>query len=150
MAEIGVTLEPMRPDDLPFVKDSWVRSYDPGLTGIEAVRYIKTQRAFVDRLVQNVVTVARHGSQLCGWLCSGGSPLPRIDYIYVKSIFRGQDIASALLENSLGDATEALYSHDTKQWRGLMHGYKRTHVVEFHPIDGTGWKVEAEVRKQAT
>jgi GNAT superfamily N-acetyltransferase len=138
MALIGLVFEPMQETDEAFVLDSWVRSYVPKApTAHEWARGYRNEQVIAKRCLLEGSTIMAvipgYGRQLAGWICSADS---KIFYIYVKNLFRGQDIGSALLEHALGESAIACYTHDTPGFQSLLRSFKRTHPnTEFRHAD---------------
>ena len=141
-AALGISIRPYEPSDEAFVKDSWLRSYNPtpAATGVEAARYYRDQRALASRLIAaGSVAVATHNfgpkPELAGWVCwahQGADGGPVIHFVYVKNILRSHGLATALIAHAMGEARQAKFSHDTPAWRGLTRFLARA-GLEFSP-----------------
>jgi GNAT superfamily N-acetyltransferase len=138
MALIGLVFEPIQEADEAFVLDSWVRSYVPKApTAHEWARGYRNEQVIAKRCLLEGSTIMAvipgYGRQLAGWINFDG---PTVSYVYVKNLFRGQDIGSALLEHALGESKIACYTHDTPGFQSLLRSFERTHPnAEFRHAD---------------
>lgn len=94
-------IERMRPGDLSFVLDSWLRSFSDSRTAEAMHDYWRTQRIVAETLVgSGRVLVARPSESaqyLVGWLCYDGDAL---HYAYTRREqgYRRKGVCSALME----------------------------------------------------
>lgn len=89
-----------RPEDLPFVKDSWFESYRRGGKCPETRFdvYAAGMRALIERLVKEtpvqVVYVPGVDDEILAWVCRTDEVL---HYVYVKQAYRKRGLAAALV-----------------------------------------------------
>lgn len=127
------TLRPATDADLPFVFDSWRRSYGDAefARSPDLATYIRTQRAVIEQaLGTSRVTVAHDQEDerhILGWVCYRPSV---VHYLFVKKPVRGWGIGTALLTHAWPDASGALF---TTHNRNLSFARHRGFRVSFNP-----------------
>lgn len=112
-------------DDVPFILDSWMKSWrkSPWAGCIVNNSYFKVQRETIEQLIARgakleVACSPTKPTQILGWVCSEltTDPEPRtvIHYIYVKDPYLRLPIAATLVQRSPG-RQPGYYSHRYRQ-----------------------------------
>lgn len=149
MTEQAWTIRPHEAADLPFIFDSWVKSYWDGInrepwpqtvrgydmTGVIGQRlnrdlfYTPGQRHLAAACIAAapcyVAHVRDNPDQLMGFACGGSGWL---HYVYVKTSFRRLGVARSLIQAALGDAQDIKVSHLTKHVDRVLVGRGWVHV----------------------
>lgn len=117
-----VHIRPATEGDLPFIVDSWMRSYSKSVTVARPI-YDRFQRELIERLLKaSTVLVACNSespSQLFGYVVAQRrGAVVVLHYVYVKQIFRHFGIAAALLSH-VGAQGRCQYTHRTKKGESL-------------------------------
>lgn len=107
-----VRFRPMLPDDVNFVKDSWLKSFrdSPWAGVVPNNLYTDTTNEAIEQLLARgakveVVSAAHDDNKILAWCCS--EPVINgvaVHYVYVKDPYRRKGLASALLERARGKA----------------------------------------------
>lgn len=91
--------------DLPFVADSWRRSYEdaPSAKAPSLAEYIRTQRRVIETCLASSDTTIAHWpgdpDHILGWV----SHRPGVvHYVFVKQVYRRRGLGRALLEHAAG------------------------------------------------
>lgn len=143
-ADGSLTFRPYRPEDVPFLHDSWGTSYFDGsfakksLTPDEFHRFHRPIRERFFASPDSAVIVCSPDDD--GWLIIGWIAVQRlpsgiiVQYLYVKSAFKKQGIAEQLIKRAV-PCPHVFYTHLTdrasriiskkqeqfRQWRHLPH-----------------------------
>lgn len=138
VAEPAASAEPIRIDireavaeDVPFLYDTWLRSYRDGSRTAKQVNgklYFDSQRKVIDRIISTpgcstlvAVNPSDHG-QIFGWLC--GEALQQsivLHYGYVKSTFRKHGVFGALVRAfGFKVGVGVFYTHHTHYLEGML------------------------------
>ena len=106
----------MTEKSLPFVIDSWLKSYrdSEAVQGLSREVYFDGQRGVIERLLKRatvrLVVNRDDPDQFYGWSCFESTvPIATLHYVYVKHKFRGFGLDD-LLVSDLIDAP-VVYSH---------------------------------------
>ena len=99
-----VTIRPATPKDIPFIFSSWLKSYQDS-SFAQSVRkdiYYSEHHALIDTHIKKgsvfCAVNKTDDEQIFGWIsCCLTTPVPSINYIYVKHPFRSLGIAKALM-----------------------------------------------------
>ena len=100
MIEIAAT--PAVVTDLPYIHQTWIRSYKsaPRSRRMDPNEYWCRQSVTIEKCLQSSsILVARMAGKdapdtILGWICFAGDVL---HYVYVRKVFRNQGVASGLL-----------------------------------------------------
>jgi GNAT superfamily N-acetyltransferase len=113
------------PDDLPFVRSTWLRDYRERSSfarRIDAAEYQLFHRLLLDRIQSRSRTVVAYDvaapEVLWGWVCS--EPGNCLHYVFVKRPFRNMGLGRALLQAALWPE-DGFYTHQTYCWEGMVH-----------------------------
>lgn len=127
---ITVVVRPATFDDVPFVMDSWLRSFGKGRTwvfrGVDGARFYDNHRKIVEELVARsfvlVACLAEVPDALLGWACAEKDCL---HYMYVKNKYRRKGVATEMLK-SVRHFMNGIdrCSHQTGQWKRFTPGQK--------------------------
>lgn len=120
MTEIAI--RDLRPDDLRYVMDSWLKSYLAGRTHawrhVDYKRAVRGHRRVVDELRKRArIRIAVDPAAdfvILGWACADSECL---HYVYVKKKFRRAGIARVLIEDA---GSPRFYSHPTVVGRKVL------------------------------
>lgn len=124
-------IRPFRPDDRDFIEASWIDSFKDGCVSfinpaVTAGVYYPGQRYLVRRLTmpKAIILVAvtpDYDDAILGWVVAA---LPNVlHYIYVKTVFRENGIAKALLAKAGLDLATLTYSHVTRRGKDIIEKY---------------------------
>jgi len=127
-----VSVRPATTADLPFIRNSWLRSYHDG----QVARHVPNDVYFanaghwgvVDRCLRTGATAVASppgdDGTIVGWACGLGGVL---HYVYVKAPFRRLGIAKALLACFPGLSACTHWMPVVKEWAD------RGHPLVFNP-----------------
>lgn len=108
--QVGVLLREAKPDEEPFILQSWVRSYDQLMPasakthGMSRVDWIHNVARCCLARDGAAVVVTGEPEVVLGWVCgrSDHAKANTVHYVYVKKDARKMGIATQLLEALLG------------------------------------------------
>lgn len=135
MTELPIVFRNAKPEDLPLIYSSWLKSYrdsDFARSMTDTV-YFKGHRQVLEGLVARcmnfVACDAEDPDHIYGWICASKNAdgSVTLHYVYVKHAFRGMGIGKRLFE--LVDTGKPFtYSHqgrlsDTLKARGTYSPY---------------------------
>ena len=149
---IPITFRPLEPGDYNFVLNSWLESYREYVCGpkrrgddlappINGPQRVTAQTYFDShqRIIAKLSEVRRFvigcdpedTNFIIGWICGetysyeGQSLEAVVDYVYVKSSYRRQGVASALLDHGLGWRGEPIIAtHWTRAITPIAHKFR--------------------------
>lgn len=131
----------MRAEDLPWVKDTFAKSYQdaPASRHVHGPIYKRGARQLVDILFERaecwVATPPKYPDLLLGWACvERQDPAAVVHYLYVKKAYRKAGVARALV-SFLFDLLEVDPSGDIRfsHWREPAGKIARRHGWRFDP-----------------
>jgi GNAT superfamily N-acetyltransferase len=104
--EAVTVFRPMVPDDVPFIKDSWLKSFrdSPWAGCVSNNMYTEVYNDTVEQLWGRgaevwVACAAHDHAKILGWICVEAVPGGRAThYLYIKDPYRRKGLASSLLE----------------------------------------------------
>ncbi len=109
----SVTLRPAEENDISFVFNSWLRSYQSSdfAKGIPPKLYFPHHHQIIERILQRggkltIACLQDEPSAILGWLCIEGKVL---HYVYVKKPYRQLGIATKLIDGN----RFVVYTHQT-------------------------------------
>ena len=130
-------LRPMIEDDLPFLFNSWLKSYRFSHFGekITTTIYFEDHHKIIDNILKkNQVIIAcnpEDPSQLYGYIVAGREDsILVLHFVYVKHTFRNMGIGKTLLD-AVGHSsdTASVYTHHTRMADKLAS----KHNFVYHP-----------------
>ena len=111
------------PDDIPFVRSTWLRDYRERSSFARRIadsEYQTFHRLLLDRISSRARTVVAFDAQapevLWGWACAEPHVL---HYVFVKRPFRNMKLGAQLL-HAVGFNDGDYYTHMTYAWEGLV------------------------------
>lgn len=121
----ALVLREMRPSELAFVKDSWIRSYGKYVPhGVDGGLWLLGHRRVVSALLdRSTVLIAAHVEtphEIAGWICSQDPHY--IHWVCVKHHLRGFGVASYLMDTVVGDR-HLTATYKTRAGRRLLTHY---------------------------
>lgn len=149
MSEAAWELREHEAADLPFIFDSWIKSYWDGvnrepwpqvydgkdLIGVIGARlnrdqfFTPGQRALAAACIASAGCIVAHingrPDELLGFACGSNGWL---HYVYVKSPYRRIGVGRSLVERVIGDAKRVKVSHLTKHVDRVLVGRDWSHV----------------------
>lgn len=106
----GFVIRPMCREDRPFIASSWLTSYGRSAVArsLDPKIYHAKQGRLIDRLLADasvilVAVSASESSQLRGWIVAdlpAGEVVTVVHFMYVKTTFRREGVAKALLREA--------------------------------------------------
>lgn len=112
-------LRPMAPDDLNFVRATWMRELGPTRLGAWLGSTLADYAIIRDRCIQDgevqVATLESEPTAVCGWACTEGPGV--LHFVYVKERWRGNGLVRMLLSQL--DPIDVTYTHRTKTCQNL-------------------------------
>ena len=132
-----VRLRPMIEDDLPFLFNSWLKSYRLSnfAEKITNTIYFEDHHKLIERIVENsnilMACNPSDPSQLYGYVVSGKEgDILILHFLYVKHTFRNMGIGKTLLD-AVGHTSESasVYTHHTRMADKLAS----KHNLVYHP-----------------
>ena len=135
--ELPIRLRPATQEDVPFIFNSWLRSYKYSrwTKNITSQIYYSEHHKLIEKLLKNFSTIIacndNDPSQIYGFISAGYvEGIFCMHYIYVKRTFRNLGIARTLLNSFEHDATTAgVFTHDTRASEKLAAKYN----MVYHP-----------------
>jgi len=130
-------LRPMIEDDLPFLFNSWLKSYRFSHFGekITTTIYFEDHHKVIDNILKNNKVVMacnpEDPSQLYGYIVAGREDdILVLHFIYVKHTFRNMGIGKTLLD-AVGHSSDvaSVYTHHTRMADKLSAKYN----FVYHP-----------------
>lgn len=119
-----LTIDAMGVGDLPFIVETWLRSFQNSPRGLRTEDYWTVQRTLCERLLGSAETLVMRPRDwdegIVGWLCGERRGAEHIvHYAYVQNGgrdkrhpgYRRMGIASRLIAEQRGDATNLSYTH---------------------------------------
>ena len=138
--ELPITLRLANEADLPFIFNSWLRSYKTShfAKNIESTIYYSEQHKVIEKLLQSYDTIVacdpNDSSQIYGFINAGYTDnFFTLNYIYVKHTFRHMGIGKSLL-NAFDHDNQyiGIYTHANHVARKLDQKYN----MIYHPYVG--------------
>jgi GNAT superfamily N-acetyltransferase len=116
IARVAISVRPYAQGDRALVLDTWLRSYyahaRASLTWLAPSTFAVLYRPRVERLLRysytRVACLASDEDAIVGWACVANDV---IHYVWVRSDWRGEQIARDLLSDLLGEPMR--YTHET-------------------------------------
>lgn len=116
----SVTYRALEPDELPFVLDSWSRSWRVSEWAGTVPNHLAASvlRELVGGLIARgaKITVADFGGRILGWVCyehKGDDTV--LEFCYVKDPYRRRGLGRELVSHAIGDRRgEVFYTHKTR------------------------------------
>ena len=130
-------LRPMIEDDLPFLFNSWLKSYRFSHFGekITTTIYFEDHHKVIDKILKNNQVIMacspEDSSQLFGYIVAGREDdILVLHFIYVKHTFRNMGIGKTLLD-AVGHSSDvaSVYTHHTRMADKLSSKYN----FVYHP-----------------
>lgn len=127
------------PSDIPFIKDSWLRSFERSwhVKRVPPATYRYNHGRLVDRLlVRSTTLVACDPADpwvVWGWICGEwDSGVLCAHYTYVKEGLRGYRVATKLYESLCEGRTPdaVVYTHDSKAALPFSKGLEEQGVLD--------------------
>ena len=123
-----VSFRPLEPGDVPFVMDSWLKSYrtSPWAGVVPNNRYFEVYGEAITGLLArgakvHIACAGHDRTKILGWLCSedvhGGQV---IHYVYVKDPYRRKGLGHSLMELYAPNAR--FYTFRTRPGQYLTEG----------------------------
>jgi GNAT superfamily N-acetyltransferase len=123
-----MSLRPMQAQDIPFITNSWLKSYDesPFRFDVSETEYYALHHAVLEQIFKRAQVIVavdtrppalrKQRGDIMGYLCADAESPPYVlHFIYVKADHRREGVARALVDAWLGDDATApvYYSHRT-------------------------------------
>lgn len=111
-----LTIDVMSEWDIPFVLDSWLKSFQNSPRGLRMDDYWKDQRATCERLLGSTETLVMRPKDwpegIVGWLCGerrGSTHI--VHYAVTKRDYRRLGVCKALLKEQAQSCTRHAFTH---------------------------------------
>lgn len=108
-------IQPAKPDDLNFIRSSWLRSFaDSHIARHAGHAYWPGHLRVRDRLLEEcppvVARLEGEPTSICGWACFGPDV---VHYVFVRERWQQLGVAKLLLD-PFSDKERVVYTHKTK------------------------------------
>lgn len=121
MSKLPVRLRQANDEDIPFIFNSWLKSYRSSTfaRNISSTVYFTEHHKVIKKIIEsNHVIIACNDDnpgQIYGWICAGKTDgIFTLHYIYVKQPFRNFGMGKQLLNAFEHDPSyAAIYTHQT-------------------------------------
>jgi len=120
MSDALISVRLMAPEDRAFVAASWFESYWKGTMNqvVDYAVYNPGQAALIDKALDegltHVVYAKQYPDEILGWANFTGVHRDVLQYVYVKSVYRKQGIATGLCRRARA------YTHKTRAGQPLV------------------------------
>lgn len=116
MSEALIAIRPARPEDIPFIYSSWLKSYKHGSNFGKSTRstiFFENYREIIDEILisANIVVAClpEDANVILGYLVHDGSVF---HYCFIKQTFRRMGLAS-MLKSAVCATDPVVYTHET-------------------------------------
>jgi len=148
----NVLIREMETQDIPFVFNSWLKSYanSPTVKFVDRTIYFNEQHKVIERILVKQKTLIAcdkdSPDNIFGYICFGElQNVFVVHYLYVKNIDRKLGIARQLLEATKHDfSTVFAFTHFTyaglavaEKFNGIFHPYSLINYDMGAPLGGT-------------
>jgi len=129
--------------DIPFITNSWLKSYRKAqfTAGVTNTVYYKRHHDVIREVIKSsslvVLCNPEDKTHILGWACVerlDGDPTCYLHYVYVKHLMRGKGLATKLLDACVRDAHDVVTSHSTKAGDKLLESADVTY--QYDPYTG--------------
>ena len=124
MTDALISVRLMAPEDRAFVAASWFESYWKGTMNqvVDYTTYKEGQAAVIDKALNSglthVVYAQQYPDEILGYAVFTGVGRDVLQYVYVKSVYRRQGIATGLARRARA------YTHKTRAGQPLVKSLK--------------------------
>lgn len=135
-ASLPIALRPIREEDLPFVTDTWLRSYRETNFAVPHDQYMETQRRVIKLLLRSsriaVACDPDDSDQIFGyavWRPGPGRPL--LHWAFVKQPFRRLGVFRRLLTVVDPDSRGVVLTHRSIHYQELRQAFPQLRQMTF-------------------